>query len=314
MKGRLILYLALIFSVGLTSCVSQKKYNDLASRCKTENERLSAKVDELTTQVNELTSENQRIKKDNTKMKADTTELSSRLRVLTADYQELDRSYEMLKAECSGNEEETQRIMTELKAAQDDLLAREDKLKLLQSELDVKAKNLLDLQTALHKKDSITNALRKAVADALLGFEGKGLTVKMKDGKVYVSMEEKLLFASGKWEVSTEGISALKNLSKVLEKNPDINVMIEGHTDNVPYNGTGQVKDNWDLSVMRATSIVKILLANGKIEPKRLVTAGRSEYLPVDPSNSPQARAKNRRTEIILTPKLDELLQIIGEN
>lgn len=314
MKGRLFLYLALIFSVSLTSCVSQKKYNDLASRCKTENEGLSAKVDDLTTQVNELTSENLRIKKDNAKMRADTTELSSRLRVLTADYQELDRSYEMLKAESSGNEEETQRVMAELKAAQDDLLAREDKLKLLQSELDVKAKNLLDLQTAMHKKDSITNALRKAVADALLGFEGKGLTVKMKDGKVYVSMEEKLLFASGKWEVSTEGIAALKNLSKVLEKNPDINVMIEGHTDNVPYNGTGQVKDNWDLSVMRATSIVRILLANGKIEPRRLVTAGRSEYLPIDPSNSPQARAKNRRTEIILTPKLDELLQIIGEN
>lgn len=313
MKLKLAIILV-IGSLSLMSCVSTKKYNDLASRCKTDNERLSSKVDELTTQVNELTAENQKLKKDNTKMKADTTDLSSRLRVLTADYEELDRSYEMLKAQSTGNEEETQRVMAELKAAQDNLLAREDKLRALQAELDLKGKNLLELQAAIQKKDSITQALKKAVSDALLGFEGKGLSVHMKDGKVYVSMDEKLLFASGKWEVSAEGISALKNLSKVLEKNKDINVLIEGHTDNVPYTGTSQVKDNWDLSVMRATSIVKIILANAKLDPKRLTAAGRSEYLPVDPSNSAPARAKNRRTEIILTPKLDELLQLIGDN
>jgi chemotaxis protein MotB len=314
MARKFLIILFAMLTASMMSCVSTKKYNDLANRCKTENENLSAKVDELTTSVNELTSENQRLKKENAKLKADTTDLSSRLRVLTADYQELDRANEMLKAQSSGNEDEIQRVMAELKSAQDDLLAREDKLRALQADLDLKGKNLLELQTALHKKDSITQALRQAVTDALLGFEGKGLTVKMKDGKVYVSMEEKLLFASGKWEVSNEGISALHNLAKVLEKNPDINVMIEGHTDNVPYNGTGQVKDNWDLSVMRATAIVKILLSNSKIDPKRLTTAGRSEYLPVDPSNTPQAKAKNRRTEIILTPKLDELLQIIGSN
>ncbi|NVO19052.1 MAG: OmpA family protein [Bacteroidetes bacterium] len=307
-----ILILIAVISISLTSCVSTKKYNDLANRCKSENEKLSAKVDELTTSVNELTSENSRLKKENARLIADTVELASSLRVLTADYDELDRSYEMLKAQTSGNEEETRKVMSQLKAAQDDLIAREDKLKDLQVELDKKAKDLEELRSVLHKKDSITQGLRKAVSDALLGFEGKGLSVHMKDGKVYVSMEEKLLFASGKWEVSNEGVSALKGLAKVLEKNPDINVMIEGHTDNVPYTGTGQVKDNWDLSVMRATSIVKILLANSKIDPKRLTTAGRSEFLPIDPSNNPQSRAKNRRTEIILTPKLDELLQIIG--
>jgi chemotaxis protein MotB len=233
--------------------------------------------------------------------------------VLTADYEELDRSFEVLRAQSTGNEEETQRIMAELKETRDDLIAREDRLRALQAELDQKGKNLLDLQTAIHRKDSITQALRKSVTDALLGFEGKGLTVHMKEGKVYVSLEEKLLFASGKWDVSTEGVAALKNLAKVLEKNKDIHVMIEGHTDNVPYKGTGQVNDNWDLSVMRATSIVKIIMAIGKIDPRRLTTAGRSEYLPVDPSNSSAARAKNRRTEIILTPRLEELLRIIGE-
>jgi chemotaxis protein MotB len=136
----------------------------------------------------------------------------------------------------------------------------------------------------------------------------------MKDGKVYVSLEEKLLFASGKWDVSPEGTAALKDVAKVLEKNPDINVLIEGHTDNVPLTGQNQVKDNWDLSAMRATSIVKILLANSKINPKRLVASGRGEYLPLLPNTTSANKAGNRRTEIILTPKLDELLQVIENN
>jgi len=236
------------------------------------------------------------------------------LRVLTADYNELDRSHELLKSQFSANFEDAEKVMKELKLSQDKLLVREDRLKALQAELDVKGKNLADLLTAIHKKDSITNSLRKAVADALMGFEGKGLTVHMKDGKVYVSMEEKLLFASGKWDVSNEGIKALKDLAKVLEQNPDINILIEGHTDNVPLTGQNQIKDNWDLSTMRATSIVKILLANGKVNPIRLVASGRGEFLPVVPNDSASNKAKNRRTEIILSPKLDELMQIIGNN
>jgi len=298
----------------LASCVSTKKYNALTSKCNEESTRLNAKVDQLGTQVNELSSENERYKKDLAQLKADTSRLGSSLRVLTADYNELDRSNELLKSQSSTNFKDAEKVMKELKTAQDNLIAREDKLKALQAELAVKGKNLVELQAALHKKDSITDALRKTVADALMGFEGKGLTVHMKDGKVYVSLEEKLLFASGKWDVSNEGVGALKDLAKVLENNPDINILIEGHTDNVPLTGQNQIKDNWDLSTMRATSIVKILLANGKIDPKRLVASGRGEFLPVVPNNSAANRAKNRRTEIILSPKLDELMQIIGVN
>ena len=141
----------LMISLSLFSCVSTKKYNELSSRCKSENEQLTAKADQLTTSVNELTAENQRIKKENAKMKADTTELAGRLRVMTADYQEMDRANEMLKAQNSGNKEETERVLSELKAAQDNLMTREDKLKILQAELDSKGKNLLELQSALHK-------------------------------------------------------------------------------------------------------------------------------------------------------------------
>jgi chemotaxis protein MotB len=304
----------LIVVASLTSCVSTKKYNALATRCSEESASLNGKVDDLATQVTELTSENSKFKKENSMLKADTSKLGSMLRLLTADYNELDRNHEVLKAKYSANFEDSENLMGDLKAAQDDLLAREEKLKSLQSELDMKGKNLAELQAALRKKDSITSALRKAVSDALMGFEGKGLSVHMKDGKVYVSLEEKLLFASGKWDVSDEGVTAIKDLAKVLEKNPDINVLIEGHTDNVPLTGINQVKDNWDLSVMRATSIVKIILANGKISPKRLVASGRGEFLPVEPNNSAANKAKNRRTEIILSPKFDELMQIIGHD
>jgi chemotaxis protein MotB len=138
--------------------------------------------------------------------------------------------------------------------------------------------------------------------------------VKQKNGKVYVSMEESLLFASGKYEVTAKGADALKKLSKVLESNVDINIMVEGHTDNVPYKGTDQLLDNWDLSAKRATTVVRILLNGSGINPERITAAGRSEYAPIDKANTPEARSKNRRTEIILSPKLDELLKIIENN
>jgi len=311
LKKAIRLAVIVLLAGAFTSCVSMKKYKDLTAKCNEESTSLNSKVDDRTTQVTELDSENQRFKKDVTQLKADTSRLGSMLRLLTADYNELDRSHELLKVQFAANFEDAAKGLLALKSLQDSLLAREDRVKAMQAELDIKGKNLAEVQAALRRNDSITNALRKAVSDALMGFEGKGLTVHMKNGKVYVSLEEKLLFASGKWDVSKDGITALKDLAKVLEKNPDINVLIEGHTDNVPLNSQNQVEDNWDLSVMRATSIVKILLANGKINPTRLVASGRGEFLPVEPNSSAANKAKNRRTEIILSPKLDELLQII---
>jgi chemotaxis protein MotB len=136
----------------------------------------------------------------------------------------------------------------------------------------------------------------------------------MKNGKVYVSLDEKLLFKSASWDIDANGKNALKNLSGVLEKNPDIQILIEGHTDNVPYNsGGGQIKDNWDLSVKRATTVVRVLLEGSKIDAKRLTASGRSQYLPVDDGNTVDARQKNRRTEIILTPDLSELYRLIDK-
>lgn len=308
------LFILASLSVSLFSCVPTKKYNDLANRCKEESSRLNGNVDELTTQNNEQSVELLRLRKDIEGLREDTARMGTSLRQVTRSYDELSKNLDLNKEQLAGNRTETEKLLTELKKTQDDLLTREDRLRQLESELDLKSKRLLELQTILAKKDSVVQALRKTVTDALLGFEGKGLTINVKNGKVYVSLEESLLFASGKYDVSTQGSDALKKLAKVLEKNAEINVVIEGHTDNVPFNGTGQIKDNWDLSVMRATAIVKIITNNSKVDPKRLMAAGRSEYSPVDAANTKEARSKNRRTEIILTPKLDELFQIIEMN
>ena len=158
---------------------------------------------------------------------------------------------------------------------------------------------------------SAVRDLRNKVAAALVGLENDGLTVSIRQGKVYVSLDEQLLFKSGSIDVDPAGVNALRRLALILEQNPDISITIEGHTDNVPLAAGSAIQDNWDLSVRRATSIVRILLSSAKISPERLTAAGRGEFVPVDPANTPAARQKNRRTEIILMPKLDELFQIL---
>ena len=173
---------------------------------------------------------------------------------------------------------------------------------------------MVELEKILDGQKRIVQDLKNKVSEALLGFENNGLTVTMKNGKVYVSLDEKLLFKTASWDIDANGKNALKKLAAVLERNPDIQITIEGHTDNVPYNpGSGQLKDNWDLSVKRATTVVRVLLEGSKIDAKRLTASGRSEYMPVDVRNTQDARQKNRRTEIVLTPDLTELYQLIDK-
>jgi chemotaxis protein MotB len=136
------------------------------------------------------------------------------------------------------------------------------------------------------------------------------LQIESRNGRIYVSLDEKLLFQSGKWNVDSRGKQAIKQLSSVLAAQKDIDILVEGHTDNVPYGGNGNVTDNWDLSVKRATAIVRILLENKELEASRVMAAGRGEFNPIDTANTKEARQKNRRTEIILTPKLTDLLQL----
>jgi len=319
----------------LTSCVSLKKYQEKESsykNCIDENNALKIQNLDYSTKLNEFTALKDKLKKQNEILVADSIKNGQQLRDITNKYQELNQTYDTLVSSntklMKGNKFETQKLISELEKTKEALQKKEDDLKKLETELNLKLANLNELQSTLDekqqrlnelqsildKKDSAVKALKNKVSEALLGYENKGLTVKQLNGKVYVSMDEALLFASGKYEVAPKGADALKKLAKVLETNPDINIMVEGHTDNVPYKGTDQLLDNWDLSVKRATTVVRILLANTTIAPVRITAAGRSEYFPIDKANTPEARSKNRRTEIILTPKLDELLKIIETN
>lgn len=327
--------IATVFSLLIISCVPARKFEEEQSLkqkyldslklertggkdCKTKFEEEKAKTAELSKKVNGL--------------EKDTTIIGTNYRNLTSKYDKLNQVNEQLLAQLSkitqNSANENAQLMTKLQYTQEDLQKKEDELKKLQIELDIKKKNLDQLQKELlerekriheledilKKKENAIHELKKTVSDALVGFEGKGLTVTQKNGKVYVSMDESLLFSTGSTKVDPKGVSALKELAKVLEKNPDINVMVEGHTDDQPMKGTGDIKDNWDLSVMRATSVVKILLSSAKIDEKRITAGGRGEFLPIDPSKTSEARKKNRRTEIILTPKLDDLLKLLESN
>ena len=244
---------------------------------------------------------------------------------VSGKYKELQNAQEDL---VRGNVKETQKLLAELQAAQENLQKKEDLLRQLEKNLDAKKASLDELTFEMEKKNArlaelekildgqkkIVSDLKTKVSEALLGFENNGLTVSMKNGKVYVSLDEKLLFKSASWDIDANGKNALKKLAGVLEKNPDIQITIEGHTDNVPYNpGASQLKDNWDLSVKRATTVVRTLLDGSSINATRLTASGRSQYLPVDDRNTSDARQKNRRTEIILTPDLTELYRLIDK-
>ncbi len=324
------------------SCVPAKKYEELQARrdqCEEANKKLRAENEKLHTKNTELLSQIDLKENRIEVLKEDTTIIGENYRSLRRNYDQLHQTYQILldKNEqlLEGEYSETQRILERLQETQKDLQQREDELQKIARKLEEKKRNLdalnqklqasikemevkdarlTELEAILNRQDSIVNVLRQRVSDALFGFEGKGLSVDIRKGKVYVSLEERLLFESGKYDVDPHGIKALKELARVLERNPDINIMVEGHTDDVPLIPSGDMQDNWDLSVMRATAIVKILLKQGNIDPTRITAAGRSEYMPIDPAKTSEARRKNRRTEIILTPKLDELFEIIETN
>jgi chemotaxis protein MotB len=168
-----------------------------------------------------------------------------------------------------------------------------------------------ELEQIIAEKDAAVRALKDKIAAALLGFKDKGLTVEQRNGKIYVSMEAKLLFPKGSTSVDPQGQKALIELAKVLQDQKDLEILVEGHTDTDKLSGNGPIKDNWELSVMRATAVVKIMLGNSGIDATQITAAGRGEHIPVDKGETEEAKAKNRRIEVILTPNLDELFEII---
>jgi chemotaxis protein MotB len=331
MKGRIIYFILILTTLHwFTSCVPARKYEELKEQrenCEVQNVKLRIDNQNLATRITELEGELMKTSNDLEKLRKDTAEQGTAYRRLNNTYHDLTESYDKLLANneklLAGNSSENKKLIEQLNATRTDLSKKEEELQQRQANLDQlkldlkeREERLAELNGILAKKDSATKSLKDAVTKALLGFKDNGLSVEMKNGKVYVSMEEQLLFASGSTSVEKRGEDALKKLGEVLEKNKDINVLVEGHTDDVPISGTlpSGAKDNWELSVLRATSVTKIILKNSTITSSRITAAGRGPYFPLDSAKSAEARKKNRRTEIILTPKLDELLKVLETN
>lgn len=328
------LFFCCFFLLFLFSCVPYKQFEAVKEQnesLKTERDQLLAENEKLQVSSKELEAKLNLARNRLNDLSKDSMSIAGEIRLLEKQYTDVKRQYDELNKSMQnlleGSTLETTLLLSELQKTQNDLLRREDSLNTLKGqiqfreqnlakltrELDERNRRMQELEKMILHKDSAVNALKNKISSALLGFENQGLSISRKNGKVYVSLDEKLLFKTGSTQVDDNGKRALRSLARVLEQNPDIIIMIEGHTDNVPYISGSTIKDNWDLSVLRATSIVRIILENSSIDPERLIATGRGEFLPVDPGDTPEARQKNRRTEIILYPKLDELYELMNE-
>ena len=305
--------LALLIVALTSSCVSKKIYNDLESKyadLKKENRSLSDENADLLKAKSKLELEQEglnkefaKVKSEREKLQADYAALNKKLDVLKDSYTALEKnSGESLKANMAKNRELLEQLG-----------AKEKALALEQEQLNKNNQRLQELEALIAAKEASMRKLKETLSKALNSFEGKGLTVEQKNGKVYVSMENKLLFNSGSWAVGSEGKKAVVEVGKVLGDNPEISVLIEGHTDDDPFGGSGPIADNWDLSTKRATAIVAILSENKSVNKQNLTAAGRGEFSPLASNATAEGKAKNRRIEIILTPRLDEIADMLKD-
>lgn len=270
------IFLLFAISILMISCVSKGKYEAMVG----ERDMMIGRNDSLQTVISNLNSRN--------------LELTREIARLKEELKNLRETYETLKENSSAG---AMNMIAKLEQMQKDIFEREMRLE--------------EIKKKLEERDRFLTALRERIQNAMAGVEEGGLTVYIKDSKLYVSLSNKLLFKTGSTVIDQKGLDALLQLANVLRQQDDINVLVEGHTDNQPITATaGRFKDNWDLSVMRATEVVRFLTVDGKVDPKRIIASGRSEYFPIEEGDSPDARAINRRTEIILTPNIDILFEL----
>jgi len=334
------LLLAIVaFVVIEQSCIPAKKFNDLQDKyyalqgeklvkdstikamtddyvfCKTEYQKLYKEFLQLKEDSINLALAYETLKKDCEQSKGD---LQNRLSDKEKNYNTLIEDKQKTGAELMQKEIELERKRLELETKALEIARKEKELMEmgqknsgLTQELQKQLDKARDLEAKLEEQKKQSEALKESIKNALSGFNSNELTVENRNGKVYVSMSDKLLFKSGSTAVDPRGVEALGLLAKVINTNPTIIVNIEGHTDNVPLKGTGLIKDNWDLSLMRASSVLHILTGQYAVNPEQIVASGRGEYFPVSPNTTVEGKAKNRRTEIILTPKIDQILQLL---
>ena len=291
---------AFLVLFSLNACVSSSVFNELENRYATTK-----------TQRNALQQANDSLIQSNDLLASQLDQIRVVAQQRLDSLLELKQIYATLKANYQTLEENSDAALKERIAENLELLAQ---IAEKEGQLTQREQRLSELENLIDKQEESMRNLKKTLSDALLNFEGKGLTVEQRNGKVYVSMENKLLFKSGSWTVGASGKEAVQQLGNVLADNPDITILIEGHTDNVPYSGKGALEGNWDLSTKRATSIVKLLLENPQILPQNLTAAGRGEYIPVGPNTTSEGRAANRRIEVVLSPQLDQITQLLQNN
>lgn len=300
-----LLSMILLFS----SCVSQKKFDELnreKQNAAIDNERLRSEINRKDKMLEELS-----------KVREENERLATDLRDKTRSYEGLKNTYDNLKSDYESTLAQNQDLITAASAEKGELsdaLARqqsllnkkEKELNALEESLRDNQRKLEELQESLAAKELVMTNLRNKIANSLLGFSSSDLSIRQENGKVYVSLSQNLLFAKGSTTLDNTGKDALKKLADVLNENPDIDINVEGHTD-----PDGSVDRNWDLSVSRATTIVKLLSSYG-VNPERLTASGRALFNPIAPNDTEANKSKNRRTEIILSPKLDELYDLIN--
>ncbi len=334
-----VLIVSGIIGTSITGCVPKRKLDDLTANYnaeKAKSQELHSKNIQLESENSELENQVTDMNKRMTALKNDTSIQGTSLRQLTLNYDQLDKTYrELLNLKDLNKkkaEELVMRYMKEIENTRNTLQTKEDKLNdaersLIEKEANLKqktaelnqamadieqrAKRIAELQSEISRRDSLAKALENKIRQALFGLEDEGITMEMRNGKVYISLDNELLFKPGSYTADEKGKQALKKLAKALKGNNDINITVEGHTDIDKYHGGPQLKDNWDLSVMRGTEIVKVL-ESFKVDPKRLTASGKGQHSPLDTGKSPDAKKKNRRTDIVLTPRLDVFEEILN--
>ncbi|AXT62104.1 cell envelope biogenesis protein OmpA [Aquimarina sp. AD10] len=304
----------------MTSCVSSKVYKDLEGKyasLKRKNRKTQDKLVALQKVSDADKKALEQLESEYQKLKAERDDFEGKYNAAQANYNNIKDSYDALEknssAAIAANSKKNRELLSQLEEKERALAQERSRLDKLQSDLEARSKRVNELEGLIAAKDAKMQALKSAISKALRNFEGKGLTVEERNGKVYISMENKLLFESGSWAVGTQGKKAVKQLGSVLAQNTDIAVLIEGHTDDDPYTGNAQLSGNWDLSTKRATAIVNILLENKQIDAQNLTAAGRGEFAPVASNETNEGKSKNRRIEVILTPKLDEISKLLND-
>jgi len=305
-----------LLGAAFVSCVPARKYEEEKQRStalQQEADAATRKALDVQTSYDEQAAKLADQTKRVSELERDTTVLGTSLRKMTVQYDKIntlnDELLNKYNALLAGSTGENRKLLTDLEAMRLDLQNKEDSVNALAKRVGEKQAALASLQAEIDAKDAAMKDLKDRVSQALSGFEGKGLTVEHRNGRIYVSMDNKLLFPSGSAAVDAKGREAIGKLAKAIENEKDLSILVEGHTDTDKIAAGSAYKDNWDLSVARATSVVRIMQESSRIDPVRITAAGRGEYVPVDPND----KAKNRRIEVVLIPDLKELYKLVKE-